>query len=306
MTSQASLTRSAERLSPEVLKQRLLVAWEQTGDHCLERLARRKHPHEDRPLTDPQEFSDWVSTCLMSAFKASGDSYAFSLLYELNEDSFLHAVQSKVRRSGSHVDAHDVLQEVFLNIYRYPHRFLAERADSFRNWGHTIVRNTLLKMLKGESKRGRAASLDDEIAQQVDERAESPLRCAANAESAVVVDRAFLIYLNLYLVHYAKLSAKEQRALTMVEVLSVSYRDTAAELGIRLENLKMLIFRARRKILRGMTRTLCEIGARNSRRETALREFRIRPAPREVGPRSSTFARVDAPAHIPVNLTSSA
>ena len=290
---------------------RLHDLWERTGDVGLGRLARGESFSDQpgAPVLDslsPQERSDWIGTALMNAFKTSNDAQVFALLYEVSQASFLATILSKLRRTITRVDAQDVMQEVFLNIYRYPHRFLAERADSFRNWGHTIVRNTLLKMLKGESKRGRAASLDDEIAQQVDERAESPLRCAANAESAVVVDRAFLIYLNLYLVHYAKLSAKEQRALTMVEVLSVSYRDTAAELGIRLENLKMLIFRARRKILRGMTRTLCEIGARNSRRETALREFRIRPAPREVGPRSSTFARVDAPAHIPVNLTSSA
>ncbi len=108
--------------------------------------------------------------------------------------------------------------------------------------------------------------LSNEIVQLPDDTAMTPLRIASDAESAVVVDRAFLIYLNLYLIHFGKLSAKEQRALTMVEVLGVSYRDAAAELGIRLENLKMVIFRARRKILRGMTRTLSEVASRNERR----------------------------------------
>ena len=60
----------------------------------------------------------------------------------------------------------------------------------------------------------------------------------------------------------------------MVEVLGITYKDTAAELGIRLENLKMVIFRARRKILRSMTRTLAEIEVRNARRAAAIREFK--------------------------------
>jgi hypothetical protein len=40
----------------------------------------------------------------------------------------------------------------------------------------------------------------------------------------------------------------------MVEVDESSYREAAAALGIKLENLKMVIFRARRKIHRSMRR----------------------------------------------------
>lgn len=262
------------------LRDRLHELWERTGDPALLRIASGgsfsgEPDAQSIDALSAQERSDWISTALMNAFKTTGDGEVFALLHQLSEPSFRATVLSKLRRTITRLDVHDVLQEVFLNIYRYPHRFMAERADSFRNWGHTIVRNTLLKLLKGESRRGRLASLDDDLAPQVDERAESPLRSASNAESAVTVDRAFLIYLNLYLVHYAKLSAKEQRALTLVEVLGVSYKDTAAELGVRLENLKMVIFRARRKILRGMTRTLSEIEARNARRAAAIREFRL-------------------------------
>lgn len=262
MTSSASLTRSAERLSPERLEQRLLEAWERTGDDCLHRLAKRKHPHAEHALTDAQEFSDWVSTCLMSAFKNTADSYVFSLLYELNEETFLHAVQSKLRRSGSHVDAHDVLQEVFLNIFRYPHRFNSDHADAFRNWGHRIARNTLLKALRGQGRMARCASLDDEnMLEQEDSHGRAPDRSASEAESAHLVDQAYLLYLNLYLMHFERLTPKEQHALVRVEVEGVAYKDVADELGIRLENLKMVIFRGRRKILRGMTRSLSDFGS---------------------------------------------
>ena len=50
------------------------------------------------------------------------------------------------------------------------------------------------------------------------------------------------------------LSDRERRALHLVEVEEWSYRQTADELEIKLENLKMVIFRARRKIHRSMRR----------------------------------------------------
>ena len=50
------------------------------------------------------------------------------------------------------------------------------------------------------------------------------------------------------------LSDRERAALQMVEVQEYSYRQAADELGIKLENLKMVIFRARRKIHRSMRR----------------------------------------------------
>ena len=107
----------------------------------------------------------------------------------------------------------------------------------------------------------RFQEIDDEVLQPEDLRTRRPDRAAIEAESATTVDNAYLLYLQLYLLHFGKLSAKEQHALTMVEVDGVSYRDAAADLGIRLENLKMVIFRGRRKIFRGMQRSLGEFAA---------------------------------------------
>ncbi len=248
------------------LGQRLLMLWEQTGDERLRRLAQAEGV--DTGLDDAgemagledQQRTDWISTALMNCYKNTGDSQVFSLLFDQNKTSFMQAIQSKVRRCGAQVDPHDVLQEVFLNIYRYPHRFQAEKADSFRNWGHRIVRNTLLKFLKSQNRLSRFASLDDEQGDREDSKARSPYRTALESESAGIVDRAYLIYLTLYLLHFNRLSEKERRALTLVEVEGASYKEAAADLGIRLENLKMVIFRGRRKIFRGLHRTLEDLG----------------------------------------------
>lgn len=254
---QASQTSSS---TDSLLRDRLVDLWERTGDDALNRMAKGEAPRDGVAYDSDQDRSDWLSTCLMEAYKNTGDSAVFALLFEINHPVFLIAVQGQLRRCFQRVDPQDVLQEVFLNIYRYPHRFLSDRADAFRNWGHRIVRNTLLKFLRGESRRSQLHSLDEEI-QHADPRTRSPERAASESEGAVLVNRAYLLYLNLYLLHFGKLSSKEQRALSMVEVKGASYREAAEDLGIRLENLKMVIFRGRRKIFRGMGRSLLELDA---------------------------------------------
>ncbi|GAB4147406.1 MAG: hypothetical protein Fur0037_15570 [Planctomycetota bacterium] len=244
----------------------MLQLWERTGDEALRLLAEDRSPADGEPLRGEQERSDWTSTALMDVFKRTKDPAVFGLLYELNRASFLQAIQSRLHGGSMHVDPQDVLQDVFLNIYRYPHRFLSDRADAFRNWGHRIVRNTLLKFLKSEGRLKRLLTLGEEGLQAEDARVRSPDRVASEAESAAIVDRAYILYLNLYLLHFRRLSAKERRALTLVEIDGASYKDAASDLGIRLENLKMVIFRGRRKIFRGMAQSLAEMGRRKTSR----------------------------------------
>ncbi len=229
--------------------------WELTGDDALRRLGDGARC-AGAPAAGIEANADEISTALMNCFKNSGESRVFELLFELNEPGFLHTVQSRVRRGHLPIDPHDVVQEVFLNIYRYPHCFVAARPDSFRNWGHRIVRNTLLKFMKTAGRVANHVSLDDQQVQPQDDHAHTPLRNALEAESATVANTAYLLYLNLYLTQFHRLSAKEQRALTMVEIEGASYKAAADALGLRLENLKMVIFRGRRKILRGMAALL--------------------------------------------------
>jgi RNA polymerase sigma factor (sigma-70 family) len=245
----------------DALCARLLDLCERTSSPALGALGRGKAPFEGASVATDQLFVDWVSTCLMDAFKGTGDSAAFALLFELNSASFLHAIECNLRRSYHRVDPQDVLQEVFLNIYRYPGRFQADRAEAFRSWGHRIARNTLIKLLKGQTRLSCFTPIDDEHVQPEDESALRPDRAASRAERAETVNQAFVLHLQLYLVHFERLSEKERRALTSVEVEERSYRDTAAELGIRLENLKMVIFRGRRKIYRGMEASLAGLQA---------------------------------------------
>ncbi|MEX1025369.1 MAG: RNA polymerase sigma factor [Planctomycetota bacterium] len=197
---------------------------------------------------------DGLSTRLMELFRLHQSRAAFGLLYELNAQHLLIQVASRLRRYQSKADPGDVLQEVFVNIYRYPHRFDATRDDAFRVWTSTIVRNTVLKHLRSLSRSGRAEVSFDDLPEPTEERTIEPARGVIRNESERECTRVYLTYLHLYLRFYSLLSEREQRALQLVEVEESSYRDAAADLGIKLENLKMVIFRARRKIHRSMKR----------------------------------------------------
>ena len=111
----------------------------------------------------PEGLRDGLSTQLMEVFRLNHSRAAFGLLYELNRPHLLQQVASRLRRYQSRSDPQDVLQEVFFNVYRYPHRFDATRDDAFRVWSATIVRNTVLKHLRSLSRSGRAEVAFEDI-----------------------------------------------------------------------------------------------------------------------------------------------
>jgi RNA polymerase sigma factor (sigma-70 family) len=197
---------------------------------------------------------DAISTQLMELFRLYKSRAAFGLLYELNGQHLLQQVAGRLRRYQSKADPQDVLQEVFVNIYRYPQRFNAAREDAFRVWTATIVRNTVLKHLRSLSRSGRVEVTIDDLPEPSGGTKGEPLRGAIESESEAECRKVYVTYLHLYLSFYQMLSSREQRAIQLVEVHEKSYREAAEELSIKLENLKMVIFRARRKIHRSMRR----------------------------------------------------
>ncbi|MEO0480136.1 MAG: sigma-70 family RNA polymerase sigma factor [Planctomycetota bacterium] len=267
------------------ISERILLLWEKTGLDSLHRLAMGQVPFPELgsptgpslkvDLSDA-EFLDWFGTALMDAYQQTGDREALELLFEAHETLFRRRLRFQLRRMGSRLDLEDVLQESMLNVLRYPHRFSVEKADSFRVWVLTILRNTVLKQLRSYSRASRLGSLDAEFGEEspsvLDPRAKTPLRRATDSESAKSVDRAFLLWLTLYHAQFRELSEREQFALAKVEVEHWSYKQVAESLGIRVENLKMVIFRARRKIVRGLTETLAtmSVAARDHRRIRSL------------------------------------
>lgn len=208
---------------------------------------------DQAPFGEPK---DQLNTQLMENFKNFGNPNAFSLIYELNYKDFSVSIYNKIRRYYFLLDSSDILQEVFFNIYRYPYRFKSDKPDAFRHWTHTIIRNTIIKHLKNQARVGRIELAGESLSDKVDRTSTTPLRHSMDLESEKECTRAFLLYLVLYLNTYNRLSHKERKALFLVEVKNHSYKQASEEMAIKLENLKMVIFRARKKIFRGMRKSL--------------------------------------------------
>jgi RNA polymerase sigma factor (sigma-70 family) len=204
---------------------------------------------------------DQLSTALMRVYRDSASNEAFGLLYELNNEGVMRLIFHHLRRSFYAVDAADVLQEVFFNIYRYPFKFKPDRPSAFRNWTHSIIRNTVLKHSR-KAQRNHALSLsvtdremDENVPRELeDDSIVNPLDATADREAHDDLVGAWSLYLHFYLHAYRCLTPREKRALYLVEADSLPYKEAAAELDVRVENLKMMIFRARRKIFTIMKR----------------------------------------------------
>lgn len=199
---------------------------------------------------------DRLSTELMGSFAKDQSNAAFALLYELNQEGILRLIYHHLRRSFFAVDAHDVLQEVFFNIYRYPGKFDPTKPTAFRNWAHSIVRNTTLKYAR-RAQRNHVVSLTGGVERDgtelpglepVDVTGRTPCEESQDRESNHELTGAWLIYLHFYQEAYRGLTPREKRALFLIEVEGLAYKDAAVKLDVRIENLKMRIFRARRKI----------------------------------------------------------
>lgn len=191
----------------------------------------------------------------MDAYREHRSVDAFSLLFELNSRPLSAIAAYRMRQSGCRADIHDVLQETFLAIYRYPTRFCPDKPNAFRNWSYSILRNTIYRQGRARMKNGIPVEVIEDTL--VDEMAESPYGATEDAESLTRCHRIYGVFLAVYVEVYAQdLTPRDQLALDLVEVRHLPYREAASIVGVRLENFKMIVCRARKKILQGMMRTL--------------------------------------------------
>ncbi len=216
-------------------------------DSFRDRLAKLR---EDGRLTQ-----EVLASLLMEAFARTRNLDCFSVLYDLCHRQILLVILKRLRFAHPGIDPRDVLQDVFLSIYRYPHRFRNEKESSFRNWSFSIVRNTLLKHLRSVPR----AELDLDPIEEIveDETARAPDVVLAADEETMHASQMYALCLLAYRsVFESELKDREKKALQWIEVKGMKYRRAAEKLGVRLENLKMIVCRARKKLLRAMTALL--------------------------------------------------
>ena len=196
-----------------------------------------------------------LNNALMDAFRERGSVDAYSLLFELNVRPFSLIAARIMRMTGCRADPNDVLQEAFLAIYRYPTRFRAEKPNAFRNWSYSIIRNTVYRHLQQTTRDGIPAEMLADVL--ADEKAATPSQASEDREDDLRCRRVYALLLALYAHAYEhELKPRDRHALHLVEVEGMGYREATEVLGIRLENFKMVVCRARKKIFQYIVRTL--------------------------------------------------
>jgi RNA polymerase sigma factor (sigma-70 family) len=244
---------------PDALHERLQALWERTNDDVVRRLLLGEPPVAGGSMATAQLQDDWLHTGLMTAYQRTGCKEVFALLFELNRSTWLRAIKHRLHGRGGGVEAEDILQEAVLNMMRYPHRFRGDHAEALRNWSHGIIRNTVATLNRRPALQPLSIDTEDASQEPQDRCHGTPERAASEHERAVIVDQAYLMFLALYLAHYQRLSPMAQRLLAGVEVEGSGYRELAAQTGLPVTNLKMVVFRGRRRIFRGMVESLAAL-----------------------------------------------
>lgn len=193
----------------------------------------------------------------MDEFRQTGSVEVFEELFRLTAAELMRRVRRRVRYAGDHLDPQELLQDAYVNIFRYPDRFDPTRPAAFRAWSTTIVDNTVRRHLR-RSRGSLEVSLrpSDVLNEEADVHARAPEAAMIAGESQEELARAYALFLAAYWTCYEQLGEREQFALQMVEVHGMRYAELGGVLGIRAEAVKMVVFRARRRICERMGRLL--------------------------------------------------
>lgn len=197
-----------------------------------------------------REAWDAHATELMAAFRDSGAQEDFERLYAYTERDVLVWIYSLLRQGTNQLDPHELLQDTFVNVFRYPRSFRDEGPSSFRVWVRTIAGN-VVRRAKSKLAARRVSPLVDE-ALEVADLQPGPDRSADWDEQKAELERAWALFLEVYHEAWTGLVARDRRALELVEVEGLDYKHAAQELEVRAPNMKMIVFRSRQRLAKRM------------------------------------------------------
>ena len=198
---------------------------------------------------------DRVDTELMTVFRDTGRSDVFEVLYTHARGRLIQWIRWLVQQRRVRLDPGDLLQDTFVNVYRYAKSFRREHRGSFRSWVRTIAANVMRRAMTTPTRYSMQA-LPEGLQEPLDPALGPALRLA-ECEERDRLGRAYSLFLQHYARAYALLSERDQRALELVEIQGLSYAETGAELGVGPSNMKMIMLRARRRLLAHMQRAMC-------------------------------------------------
>jgi RNA polymerase sigma-70 factor, ECF subfamily len=197
------------------------------------------------PGEEPEQFQCRIETALMALFRERQEEIAFAALYDFSRANLLEWI-SGLLNARRRSDPLEILQDTFVNIYRYASSFRDEHPRSFRVWSRTIAGN----LLRRETRRSSEVLLQalPEGLQEPVDSSQGPLGAMMRDENQRLVVGAWMIVLSQYASAYRELGARDRLALELVELQGLSYAQAGARLRVGNSNMKMIMFRARRRL----------------------------------------------------------
>ncbi|MBI1379900.1 MAG: sigma-70 family RNA polymerase sigma factor [Planctomycetaceae bacterium] len=212
--------------------------------------APRPRPQTTTRSGVPASPSDATATRLMAMFRDTGSDEAFEALYAEARGDVTEWVRSLLRQGPAWMDVAEIVQDTFVNVYRYPSGFRDDHPASFRVWVRTIAGN-LVRRARSRRPREGWAELPVGSLEPADARP-GPDQLAGHGEEASCLRASWALFLMRYLAAWNELSARDRLALDLVEVQHLSYTDAAERLGVRASNMKMIVFRSRKRLFARM------------------------------------------------------
>ena len=205
-------------------------------------------------MTEPPE-SD-PSRLIESA--CGGDTQALEKLLAEHHARLLHAVAAKVPNDLRRVvSAEDILQETFIDAFRYIHSFKVTGPDAFYRWLATIARNRLLDAVKSHraAKRGGGRVYGQSVGVDAATRLLDLIEIASpetNTPSRVAASREAVFAMQVAI---AGISDDHRQVLMLRYVEGLDVAATAERMGKTSGAVKMLTQRALESLKLAMGRT---------------------------------------------------
>ena len=124
--------------------------------------------------------------------------------------------------------------------------FRDDHPRSFKAWSQAISRNIVRRHL-GRRQHTSWQALPEGVGEPADRR-EGPQSCASLQEERASLTRAYNLLLVFYGAAFQELSERDRHALTLVEIEGKTYAEACEILGVGMSNMKMIMFRARKRI----------------------------------------------------------
>ncbi len=160
-----------------------------------------------------------------------GEINAFSHLVERHKDK---AFNLALRICGNNEEAEEIAQDAFLKAFRSLRHF--RKKSSFSTWLYRIVYNTAISLVR--TRKGRVLSIEEFPADAVDF-----LSINRNEEEAIEEYRNSLVNFALQ-----KISDEERGLITLYYYNDLDIGEISGITGIKKVNVKVRLFRARRKM----------------------------------------------------------